>query len=212
MCLITEKSLSKPIISFQFTRDALTVSIETERLLILSYQENDFENCVNLYGDRLITKYFDHGVPRSRTEVKELIFEKTHKYFTRKHPYGLFSIFLKEKMLFIGQIDLLPMECPKTLEVGFILRKEFHNQGFCLEAVKALIFDYVDEINNRLFDDDSSQVNKIVATVHPENFSSRKVLIKCGMSIEKFQERFGNPRLWYSLFLSPKTRGLLFYD
>jgi [ribosomal protein S5]-alanine N-acetyltransferase len=189
----------KPHISFHFERDSLQVEIETGRLFICSYRDSDFENCVSLYSDKEITKYFDYGNARTRNEVTAIVQEKAIKYFSQGKPFGLFSIFRKNDMAFIGQIDLLPSEEPGVLEIGFILHKQYQNQGFCTEAAKALIFEYVEELNSKAFKYNGIPISKIIATVHPENKSSRKLLQKIGMTLNKIQERFGNIRLWYSI-------------
>ena len=194
--------LLKPYISFRFSPNHLQVEIETERLSIQSYKDIDFEKCISLYGNEAITKYFDHGKARSKLEVENLIFEKGKKYFCEGKPFGLFSIFHKQNMAFIGQIDFLPAEELGVAEIGFILREQYHDQGFCSEAVKAIIFDYVEALNNRDFECEELPISKVMATVHPKNQSSRKVLQKAGMTRDKIQERFGQPRLWYSIPVS----------
>lgn len=187
----------RPHISFHLENDVLQVRIETERLYILSYEDSDFENYLSLYSNETITKYFDHGKTRSRNEVEELIKKKGKKYFINKKPFGFFSIFNKKDMAFMGEIDLLPYR-KGTVEIGFILDTQFHNQGFCSEAVKAFIRYYVEELNhNDKFE--ISTINHVMATVHPENQPSRKILEKTGMSLDRIHDRFGHPRLWYSM-------------
>ena len=185
--------------SFRLKSNQLQVTIETERLLIHSYKDTDFEDCISLYGSEAIIKYFDHGKAWTKHEVESLICEKGNKYFSQGKPFGLFSIFHKETKAFIGQIDLLPSDELGVVEVGFILHAQYHNQGFCSEAVKSVIFDYVEILNNGNFQCDELPINKVMATVHPKNEPSRKVLLKAGMTLEQIQGRFGQPRLWYSV-------------
>lgn len=188
----------QPYISFNLDI-SLEIEIETQRLYIISYKDSHFENCVSLYGNELITKYFDHGTVRNRQEVEKLIHERAKFFFTNHKPFGLFSIFRKEDMEFIGQIDLLPLNELGTVEIGFIINEKYQNRGYCTEAVKTFMFYYVEELNYRKFGRKKFQINKIIATVHPENQPSIKILEKVGMSLYKVQERFGNPRLWYSI-------------
>lgn len=197
-----DNHLLKPHISFRFSANQLQVEIETERLFIQSYEHCDLESCISLYGNGTITKYFDDGNARSKLEVENLISEKGKKYFCENKPFGLFSIFHKQDRTFIGQIDFLPSEELGVAEIGFILHEQYHNQGFCSEAVKAIIFDYVGAVNKLGFECKELPINKIMATVHPKNQPSEKVLQKAGMILDKIQERFGQPRLWYSIPLS----------
>lgn len=172
------------------------VEIETPRLLIRSYHVQDFEECVALYGNTKITKFFDHGKPRSRNEVKKLIREKTG-YFKKGQPFGLFSIFLKNSMTFIGQIDLIPVK-PGVVEIGFILLAKYQNKGFGSEIVNAFLLDYVNELNVQGYSYGGSPIKEVIATVHPLNLPSKKLMEKMGMHFKKFQNRFDAPRLWYT--------------
>ncbi len=201
----------KPSISFRLTSGRLQVEIETERLFIRSYKDADFECCVSLYGNELIIEYFDHGKARTRLEVESLIREKGDKYFVVGKPFGLFSVYCKTSKAFLGQVDFLPSEELGVAEVGFILHKQYHNQGFCTEAVSALIFDYVECLNNNnIFECEELPINRIIATVHPKNRSSRRVLEKLGMTLDKIEDRFNNLRLWFSIpvFLIAQKTGL----
>ncbi len=201
MQLACRKQIPKSKISFHFSFKSLQVQIETERLYIHSYRDNDFENCLSLYGDQEITKYFDYGKPLSRDEVNQLILEKGHKYFAKGEPYGLFSIFNKEDMSFIGQFDLMPIGEPGVVEIGCILHNQSQNQGFCTEIIKTFINDYIEELNYRNFKCNGLSIIKVIATAHPKNNASNKIVKKIGMAFEKFEKRFGNPRLWYSYIL-----------
>ncbi|CAM0116896.1 GNAT family N-acetyltransferase [Rhabdochlamydiaceae symbiont of Dictyostelium giganteum] len=188
-------------ISFQLNYNHFQVEIETERLFIRSYKSEDFQKYVQLYGDAAITKYFDHGKPKTKFEVNTLISQKGAAFFIQGKPFGFFSIFNKDGLDFIGQIDFLPTEEPGVFEIGYILHEKYHNRGFCTEALKAIIINYTRSINSLGYFKEFS-VLKIMATVHPENLPSKRVLEKMGLSLNKSQERFGKPRLWYSLILN----------
>lgn len=183
-------------ISFSFENDRLEIGIETENLLIKSYNKNDFKLCLKLYSDPQITKYFDFGIPRTEPEIIELT-KRGRSFFDKKLPFGLFSIFLKETGSFIGQADLFPTDDIDTAEIGCILFKQFQSKGYGTEAVKAIIFDLVKKINrtNLL----KNQIRKIMGTVHPKNIASQNVIKKCGMEPYKTMNRFNNPRVWYNV-------------
>jgi len=200
MSLLQEKRLSTPTVFFDVKDGRFYAEIETPRLYIRSYNDEDFYDCLQLYGDKEITKHFDFGRPRTLHEVKELIVEKGLKYFSKAKPFGLFSVFEKDTMEFLGQVDFLPSEEPGTVEVGYIFHSRYHNQGYCTEAVKAIIFDYVYEVNFRYLTQ-RNKIQKIIATAHPKNYPSIKVLEKLGMSFYKFEDRFEKERLWFSLTL-----------
>jgi RimJ/RimL family protein N-acetyltransferase len=195
---LNAKVLSENIVTVAHYADELKIEVETERLIIRPYTDKDFKHCLHLYGNRIGTRYFDHGEPRSAKEVVALIKEKAKKYSRQGEPFGLFSIFRKEDGVFLGQIDLIPGSERGVVEIGFILEPKYHNQGYCTEAVKAMLGDYIDELNRRKNLSGYLPVEETFATVHPDNFASKKVLEKVGMNFDKSEYRFGHSRLWYS--------------
>ena len=201
ICCLTRR------ISFSYEKGAVSVEIDTARLNIRSYNDKDFENSVALYGNPLATKYFDNGKPRSKEQVAELVGDIGHKYFSNGQPFGLFTIFSKAE--FVGHIDLVPTEESGEVEVGFILDPKFQGQGFGTESAQALVYDYIDELNSDGITSNGSSIQRIMATVHPENIPSQKVLEKIGLSFEKFQERFERPRYWYGLSRTATSIGSL---
>lgn len=175
--------------------DLSPTKIETERLIIQSFQDKDFEDSVLLYGDAEITKYFDFGTTRSRNEVKALI--NRYIIYTKETEYlGLFSIFEKETMHFIGHIDLVPSNTSGILEVGYIIHKRYQKCKLALETLNAIIYAYIPKIKNKIY---NNQFYEVMATVHPQNKASIKLLEGVGMKYECELTRFYQPRLNYAI-------------
>ena len=192
----------KPSVRFHFIRDRVRIEMETQDIYLRSYEACDFQDCLRLYGDRKLTKYFDSGEPMSEDRVEILIHERATKFYSSRSPFGLFSAFLKSEMAFVGQFDFLPYE-NATAEVGCILSRKFHNQGLCLDVIRLLILDYPIEVNKRIhrFKCDGLPINRVIATTHPKNYPSKKILETVGMTFDTERKRFNSPRLWYSYIL-----------
>lgn len=163
------------------------IQLETARLYITSYQDQDFEHSLRLYSDEKILQYFDHGKSRSSWEVFAMIEGLKGK------PFGLFSVFRKEDGEFLGHIDVAPTENDNEVEIGFIFASSAQGKGYCSEAMRAFFVQFVG----------SWQIQRVIATVHPENIASQKVLQKMGMQAHKQGMRFNQPRVWYALDVSP---------
>lgn len=196
----SEAQISKSQILFNFIGEAVEVEIHTERLLIRSYKLEDFEKSLSLYGNASLVQFFDHGKPRSKEEVEILINQST-LYFAKGEPFGLFTVISKDTGCFLGHIDVFPGTDPSICEIGYIFDENHHGQGYCTEAVKNLIFAYLITLNKKASLFLNSPISEVIATVHPKNVASRKILEKVGMTFVKSQNRFDNPRLWYSLKL-----------
>lgn len=171
------------------------IKIETERLIIQPYQSSDFENSLVLYGDPKITRYFDFGLPRSRAEVEEVV--NYYGIFFKKTKYlGLFSIFQKDGMNFIGHVDCIPTDESGILEIGFIMHKRYQRCGFAFEMLKFFIYEYIPAIKYKI---NKYEIHGIMATVHPKNKPSLKLLETIGMKFDRAIVRFDQPRLQYLL-------------
>ncbi len=188
--------------SITFSRNGAQLSIEafTDRLFIRSYEE-DFERCLSLYGDGELTRYFDHGKPRTYKEIIEYVGDRGSRYFDQGLPFGIFSVFLKEGV-FVGQVDLVPTENPGEVEIGWILLEKFHGQGLCSEAVMSFLMPLVQRIVNMKLKSRGVVINRVIATAHPENIASNKIIQKAGLMLYQKELRYGGkPRNWYCLNL-----------
>ena len=189
-----------------FLQDSKTgrLSIEsfTDRLYIRSYLKEDFDQCLLLYSDKELTKFVDRGEPRNEKEIYEYVEERGDRYFNQGQPFGIFSIFLKENKTFVGQVDLVPTENPGEVEIGWIFHKEFHSKGICTEAVLNFLMPFVYKLAKMGYKSNGRLINRIIATAHPENIPSNKVIQKAGLVMYQTCLRYGgNPRNWYSLDL-----------
>lgn len=180
----------------------LIIERTTRRLFIRSYNGDDYEDSLFLYSDPELTHFFDHGKPRTISEIKNYLAERGSHFFEAGCPFGIFSVFLKDDLTFIGQIDALPTEIPGEIEIGWIFKKEFQNQGYCTEAVNTFLIPLIKEVAFDGVEASGSKINRIVATAHPNNIASQKIMMKSGLSFYKKGLRYGgNPRNWYELNL-----------
>lgn len=190
-------------IFFDEISNSLLIRGYTTRLFIRSYLAEDFEKCSALYGDKELTKFFDNGKPRTEKQIIDYIEERGCRYFKRGQPFGLFSVFLKDDNSFVGQVDLVPTDNSGEVEIGWIFHKNFHNKGFCSEAVLNFLMPLINKIHQMNFNAGLQRVNRIIATAHPENIASNKVIEKAGLTLYQQKLRYeGNPRNWYSLTLN----------
>lgn len=191
----------EPLISYEKKNKSIEIRLETERLIARSYCSDDFNNYCSLFGDEKITLYFDHGKPKSESEVRKLIREKGVRFFNTLKPFGFFSLFEKKEMNFMGMFDLLPADEPSTVEIGIALLRNYQGSGFAKEIAVLFINDYIEFINRELLNKENEKIRKIIATVHPKNMPSKRLIESLGMGFDKSEDRFGNPRRWYSLAL-----------
>lgn len=195
----SEQLTSEAPISKKVLENKLIVEADTPRLFIKSYTPHDFEECVTLYGNSHITKYFDHGAPRTRSEVKSYVNQRGTFFLDNKEPFGLYSVFLQDRCTFIGQVDMVPSDEPGTAEIGWIFKKEYQGKGYCSEAVLSFLIPLARNLAANQVCILGQNIDTLVATAHPDNKASKAIIRKIGMTFVKSQERYGGkPRYWYT--------------
>lgn len=188
----------------------MVVEIKTDRLIMKSYDDSELELSYTVYSDDRLTKYFDHGKPRTMQETKDLVSDIGHTHFNKGKTFGLYSIYIKDTNEFIGHADFMPYDGTYTpgisnpdgddvgnyAEIGYIIKPGFHGKGYATEASKAFI--NLVKFSNRMH---GLNLKGLMATAHPDNIPSWKVLEKMGFVLDKRESRFGSERVWYSLFV-----------
>ena len=181
---------------------AIFIQKTTDRLYIRSYNSSDYSNCLLLYCSPILTQFFDHGESRTKTEIDAYLEKRGGYFFQKGLPFGLFSVFLKDKRTFIGQVDAVPTNEPGEIEIGWIFLKEFQNLGYCSESVIFFLIPFIKNLVYQKVEILGKIINRIIATAHPENKASQRIMKKAGLSFYKKGLRYGGkPRNWYELRL-----------
>lgn len=158
--------------------------LHTNRLKLRRIQIEDAPSLIKYannkkISDRILNMPYPYQEPQAVFRVSYVV-----QGFKNKTRY-VFSIVLKEREEFIGEISL-HLEGPnKTAQLGYWVGEPFWNKGIATEAIEAVL----------PFGFEKLELNLIFATCHVENGASEKVLLKNGMQKQNVQ---GNVAL-YSL-------------
>lgn len=142
----------------------IDLPIETDRLILRQFEESDSDELYAYLSDPDIYRY-EPGEPITATESDSLCAE-------RSQASNFIAVHLKSSGKLIGHLTFFHAEPAyvRTCELGFIFNKEYHNQGYCTEAVRALIVSAFK----------SGQVHRIEARCDVLNLASSRVLEKTG--------------------------------
>jgi RimJ/RimL family protein N-acetyltransferase len=141
---------------------------ETDRLRFRAWRADDLALARALWGDERVTRLFhreklDETQIRARLE-RELMNE-------RDHGIQYWAMFEKSGGEHVGCCGLRPADPSRRVyELGFHLRPEFWGAGYASEAGRAVV--------RRAFVVHGASA--LVAGHHPENYASRRVLLKLG--------------------------------
>jgi len=167
-----------------------------DNYLIRSYKETDAKSLSYNANHPEINKYLADGFPFPYTieTAKQWI-----KFALEKDTNLFFAIVSKDEV--IGGISATPYSNVHrfTAEIGFWIGKEYWNKGITTRALLTFCHYLFTEFN----------FNRLTAKVFEGNEASKKVLLKCGFSLEGIHPEsvFKN-----DIFVTHYTYGLLKKD
>jgi len=149
--------------------------LETERLVIRPYREDDATALHDVFGSPEVMKWTPSPPSKDVAETAQRLARTMA--FTARQPQGmgLWALELKKPAEFLGQVGLFPVEGKgPEVEVAYELAPRVWGHGYATEAARALIDYGFSELGLR----------RIVALILPDNARSRNVASKCGLALE----------------------------
>jgi [ribosomal protein S5]-alanine N-acetyltransferase len=150
--------------------------METERLILRLYGENEKSYLVELFTNEDVMKHVDTGV--FRVEKAESLWQKLIEDFYPKGKNTIYAVFAKTDERYIGHASIRPRpEKTEDWEIGYILRKEEWGKGFATEIAARLV----------RFGFENLKLPEVFATIDDDNSASIKVAEKTGMNFSHFE-------------------------
>lgn len=164
------------------------MQLETERLLLRKFEENDYERLFLLDSNPEVMKYIGVAPLTDINESKKIIQNAQKQYI--ENGVGRFAVIEKESSLLIGWcgLKLLTEELngyKNVYDLGYRFLPESWGKGYALESAKASL-DYG-------FND--LKINIIYAVAQSENAGSNHILKKLGF--EKTGEFMESDGIWF---------------
>ena len=170
--------------------------IETERLIIRPFKEEDIEASYIMNLDEQVSKYTGDGGVVSREEIERRIRENVFGDY-EKHGFGRLAVELKAENKFIGFTGLKYLEDLDEVDLGYRLMSQYWGKGLATESAIASL----DLGFNAL------GLNRIIAMVLPDNKASIRVLEKLKFKYEKDIIEDGEKAQLYAIF-NRRTKSL----
>lgn len=151
----------------------MEIFLETKRLLLRRFNEDDVDNLVELDSDPDVMRFINGGRPTPRREVETDLLPAFLEYYERFAGYGFWAAVEKSTGQFVGWFHFRPATDapPGEVELGYRLRKAAWGKGYATEGSRALI-----EKGFRDLD-----VQRVVANTMVVNSPSRRVMEKAGL-------------------------------
>ena len=149
------------------------IILESERLYLKEFTNNDVDNLFRLNGNADVMKYI--RPPETDIDVIKKLIKKIINYYSDNPGLGVWAGYEKLSNEFIGFFELAHLDTTDEIEVGYRLFKEYWGQGYATEMTKVLI----DYGFNKM------GLKQVARITHPENSASRNVIKKSDLRYKK---------------------------
>ena len=157
----------------------INVVIETERLILKNYHENDLYNVYQLRSEPLIWKYSTKTASHDIEVSKNYLMGLLKNY--NENKYNFQALFLKDAQKYIGEAGVLSfIKENRKAVVGYNLLPKYWGNGYATEISRALVKYLFNEVG----------AERIEAMAVEGNTASRKVLEKSGFTAEGVLRNF----------------------
>lgn len=151
------------------------IILETPRLALRQFTEDDADNLLDLNSDPEVMRYLTGSRPTPREEIRDQIIPFHLAVYDRFDRLGTWAAESTATGEFLGWFHLRPGHGTDitNIELGYRLRRSGWNSGYATEGSRALI-------DMGLTD---PGVQRVFAHTMTVNTASRRVLEKCGLRL-----------------------------
>lgn len=164
--------------------------VETERLRLRSFQEQDLERWSAVMADPATVRHLG-GQPHAREDTWRRLLMSGGLWLV--YGYGYWAVERKEDGLLVGQVGLADFkrEMSPSIEglpeAGWIFAPDAHGRGYAVEAVSAVL----------AWADGTIEAREIAAIIDPANAPSIRVAERCGFDAREDAVYKGEPILLF---------------
>ena len=167
----------------------MSVYLETSRLRLRDFTEDDVDNLVELDADPAVTRLLNGGQPTRPEVVREQVLPRFLGWHARGTGHGYWAAIEQGSDAFLGWFHLRPpADDPAMLELGYRLRRSAWGKGYATEGARALVAQAFSALGAR----------RVMATTLAENAASIRVLEKAGLTlVRRFRYEGPDPAAWH---------------
>lgn len=160
--------------------------IETDRLIIRSFELSDIDAYASIVGDPRVTRFLKSSEPHSYEEAADYVWTVVDE--ESRNGAVRYAVTLKESGELIGFCGF--KQIGDTVDFGWRYGHEYWGKGYGSEAAVAVL-KYGREV---------LQLPNIFSVAMVENVASVKIIRKLGYRDHEFSEVDGNPVVRYTNF------------
>ena len=157
------------------TEKTLTYPIETTRLYLRPFHDDDLTDLYEYYRQPNVTRYLPWG-PKNLLETRDALTKKKERISLKTENSILnLAVVLKETSKLIGDVLLFQRSIEfRQGELGYVFNPAFHSKGYATEAAECMLYLGFETFN----------FHRIYARCDPRNTNSYKLMERLGMRRE----------------------------
>ena len=163
---------------------SLSSTIETARLLLRRWRDDDLLPFAALNADPLVMEHFPGVMTRTESDA---LADRILRHF-EQHGFGPWAVEVKDGAPFVGFVGLMvprfEAHFTPCVEVGWRLAAQHWGHGYATEGAQAALAFAFQFLN----------LDEVVSMTTPGNWRSIRVMQKLGMS-RKLEDDFDHPLL-----------------
>jgi RimJ/RimL family protein N-acetyltransferase len=161
----------------------MTVILETPRLIVRQFTEDDVDNLFELNSDQEVMRYLGRATPREKLRDDIVPFHLA--VYQRLDRLGTWAAESAATGEFLGWFHFRPGadQDITNIDLGYRLRRAAWNKGYATEGSRALITMGFTDLG----------VQRVFGHTMTVNAPSRRVLEKCGLSLVHTTAPYGGP-------------------
>lgn len=172
----------------------MNVIVQTERLLIREFVEDDAEAFHRFNSDPEVMRYTGDTPTTSIQQARQMIRDYPDY---RRHGYGRWAVVYKPDERVIGFNGLKYLDGLEETDLGYRLRSDYWGRGIATESSLAIV----------RYGFETLGLQRIIGLVFPVNLASIRVLEKIGMHYDGMIEYFGERVQRWVIESTPEARG-----
>lgn len=166
-------------------------TIETHRVVLRPFEEEDFPAFYHLYQNEAVCQYLLHTVLNEQESRQKFEQKQTNRSLARDGKVS-YAVVEKKSGLFVGDLSAWRTEMPETIEIGFAFLPTFAGQGFATEAGEAFL-DYLIT---------TETIHRITAQLDARNQASAALCKRLGLRQEAhFLQDYWNKGAWTDTYV-----------
>ncbi|MGH3172204.1 MAG: GNAT family N-acetyltransferase [Trebonia sp.] len=152
------------------------IILETPRLALRQFTEDDVDNLFELNSDPEVMRYLTGGMPAPREQIRDEIIPFHLAVYERLDRLGTWAAESAASGEFLGWFHFRPVSGTDdftNIDLGYRLRRPAWNKGYATEGSRALISTGFTDL----------AIERVFAHTMTVNSASRRVMEKCGLTL-----------------------------